>query len=203
MTTNAHEGTEVGLQGLLSNGRWTHAPEGISREGGNIVVTAAKGADAWRITSYGFLFDSEHALIEPFGSKEALEVSFLVDFAAQFDQVGLFIRAAADEWIKTGVEAADGELHVGAVVTHGYSDWSAAPVPEWKGRVVTMRASRDGDAVTIRARVEDEPWRLTRVAYVDPDLTLEAGLYCAAPTRAGLRATFTSYKRGPADVSLH
>src|SRR5690606_41566187 len=45
-----------------------------------------------------------------------------------------------------------------------YSDWSVAPVPGWAGRLVTVRASRAGDAVTVRARVDDEPFRLVRVA---------------------------------------
>ncbi len=191
------------MERLVTSGRWTNPPEGVDVVGDRFVVTAMEGSDAWRHTSYGFVHDSEHALLEPLGSSEAVEVSFLLDFTEQFDQAGVFLRAADDEWIKAGIEASDGELHVGAVVTHGTSDWSVGPVPEWKGRIVTVRASRDGDAVTIRARADDEPYRLVRVAHLDPELTVEAGLFCAAPTRAGLRVTFTSYSRGPADGSLH
>ncbi len=197
------EEVEGGVRALLSRGRWTHPPEGISQEGEHVIVIAREGSDAWRHTSYGFIHDSEHALLEPFGSSEAIEVSFLLDYCEQFDQAGVFLRASEDEWIKAGVEAADGALHVGAVVTHTNSDWSAAPVPEWRGRVVTVRASRDGDAVTIRARADDERWRLVRVAHLRPDLAVEAGIFCAAPTRSGLQVTFTHHQRGPADTSLH
>jgi len=42
-----------------------------------------------------------------------------------------------------------------------------------------------------------------RVAHLDAGAIVEAGLFCAAPTRAGLRVTFTGYRRGPADESLH
>lgn len=201
MTTTDAPG--AGLQDLLDTGRWTHPPESINSDGGRLVVTAVAGSDAWRHTSYGFVHDSEHALLVPFGHCEAVEVSFLLNFDEQFDQAGVFLRAADDEWIKAGVEASDGQVHVGTVVTHGSSDWSVAPVPEWRDRVVTVRASRNGDAVTIRARVDAEPWRLVRVAHFDPDLPMTAGLFCAAPSRAGLSVTFTGYRRCAADDSLH
>ncbi len=203
MATGERGDTVSGLQELLLNGRWTHEPEGVVCEGARLVVTAVEGSDAWRHTSYGFIHDSEHALLEPLGSSEAVEVSFLLDYSEQFDQAGVFLRASADQWIKAGVEAADGAPQVGAVVTHTTSDWSASPVEEWTGLVVTIRASRDGDAVTVRARAGDGPWRLLRVAHLDPDLVVGAGIFCAAPTRANLRVTFTGYSRGPADASLH
>lgn len=203
MTTGEGEAGAAGLHGLLTYGRWTHEPSDVVEDGEHVVVTAEKGSDAWRHTSYGFVHDSEHALLTPLGASEAIEVSFLLDYAEQFDQAGVFLRASEQQWIKAGVEAADGAPQVGAVVTHGTSDWSAAPVPEWAGRIVTIRASRDGDAVTIRARVDNEPWRLVRVAYLNPGADVEAGIFCAAPTRVGLRVTFTAYRRGPADDSLH
>lgn len=203
MTTSDPNGVKDGMGRLVASGRWTHPPEDVDVAGDRVIVTAKKDSDAWRHTSYGFVHDSEHALLEPLSGSESVEVSFLLDYAEQFDQAGVFLRASDEEWIKAGVEAADGAPQVGAVVTHITSDWSAAPVPEWSGRVVTIRASRDGDAVTIRARVDDEPYRLVRVAHLDPDLAVEAGIFCASPTRAGLRVTFTGYRRGPADTSLH
>ncbi|MEO7587473.1 MAG: DUF1349 domain-containing protein [Arachnia sp.] len=203
MTRSGTSGATDGLARLLAAGSWTHPPQSVDAADGRVVVTAVEGSDAWCHTSYGFVHDSEHALLEPFGNAEALEVSFVLDFEEQFDQAGVFLRASEHEWIKAGIEASDGQLQVGAVVTHVQSDWSVAPVPEWGGRVATVRASRDGDAVTIRARVDDEPWRLVRVAHLDPDHPVEAGIFCAAPTRAGLRVTFTGYRRGPADASLH
>ncbi len=203
MTTDERELPASGLSGLLERGRWTHEPAAVAVHQNHLVVTAEEGSDAWRHTSYGFVHDSEHALLEPLGTSQAVEVSFVLDYAEQFDQAGVFLRVSETEWIKAGVEAADGDPQVGAVVTHDTSDWSAAPVPEWAGRNVTIRASRDGDAVIVRARVEAEPWRLVRVAHLVPDLIVEAGVFCAAPTRSGLRVTFTGYRRGPADDSLH
>ncbi len=193
----------MGFDGLLENGRWTTEPVRSDLDGDVLRVEAREGSDAWRTTSYGFVHDTEHALLESFGAEEAVEVSFVLDFTAQFDQAGVFLRVSATEWIKAGVELSDGVPQVGAVVTHGHSDWSVAPVPEWVGRVVTVRASRSGDAVTVRAKAAGEPFRLVRVAHLDPHAEVSAGLFCCAPTRAGFEVAFTGYSRGPADASLH
>lgn len=132
-----------------------------------------------------------------------MEVSFTGDFVAEFDQAGAFVRVSDEEWIKSGVEFADGALQLGAVVTHRFSDWSVAPVPEWAGTHITVRVSRAGDAITVRARSGEEAFRLVRVAHLDPDAPAEAGPLVCAPTRAGLTVRFTSWTLGPADAALH
>ncbi len=193
----------MSLTGLLRNGTWTTPPESAVVVGDELHVTATEGSDAWRHTSYGFVHDTAHALLEPLPAAGAVEVGFRLDYTEQFDQAGLFLRVAEDEWVKAGVEISDGAPQVGAVVTHGHSDWSVAPVTEWAGRRVTVRASREGDAVTVRARVDDEPFRLVRVAYLDPRAPVAAGLYCCAPTRGGLTVRFTGYARTDPDAALH
>jgi regulation of enolase protein 1 (concanavalin A-like superfamily) len=188
---------------LIAAASWTAEPAAWRRTDDGLEVTAVRGSDAWRHTSYGFVHDDAHGLLAPFGARDALEVSFHLDYGDQFDQAGLLLRASPETWVKAGVEVSDGIPQVGAVVTHGRSDWSVAPVPGWSGREVTVRASRDGDAVTVRARVDDEPWGLVRVAPVDPGTQLRAGPYCCAPTRAGLVVRFTSWRRTDPDPALH
>lgn len=192
-----------GLRDLLDVGTWTHEPEAVTLDGDVLRVTAVEGSDAWRTTSYGFVHDSEHALLQPIHGPASVEVSFVLDHTEQFDQAGVFLRVDDRTWIKAGVEFLDGVPQLGAVVTREVSDWSVAPVAEWAGRVVTVRASRDGDAVTVRAWAAGEEPRLVRVAYLDPDAVVSAGLLCAAPTRAGLTVTFTGYRVGEPDGSLH
>jgi regulation of enolase protein 1 (concanavalin A-like superfamily) len=186
-----------------TSGTWTTAPARVEVDADGMRVTAVEGSDAWRVTSYGFVHDTEHALLAPFDQGTAMEVSFLLDFSAQFDQAGIFVEVDDTTWTKAGVERSDGEDGLGAVVTRGMSDWSLAPVPGWHGRIVTIRASRSGDALTVRARVDDEPWRLVRVAPLDPDAAVTAGPLCCAPSRAGLAVLFTAWRTGPADGSLH
>lgn len=186
-----------------SAGRWTHAPVAVSADGTDLLVTAVEGSDAWLTTSYGFVHDDPHALVAPLPCGRAVEVCFTAAFTEQFDQAGVFLAVSETEWIKAGVEFADGAPQLGAVVAHGHSDWSVAPVPEWSGRRVTVRASRAGDAVTVRARCEDGPWRLVRLAHLDPDAVVEAGPFCCAPSRAGLVVRFHSWTITDADAALH
>ncbi|WP_431277691.1 DUF1349 domain-containing protein [Leifsonia poae] len=196
-----------GLSGVTrvawESGHWTTEPVSSEVDGDALVVTAAEGTDAWRTTAYGFIHDTEHALLAPFAVGAAVEVAFTGDFSGDFDQAGAFIRTDDENWIKPGVEFSDGLLQLGAVVTRGVSDWSVAPVPHWAGRRITVRASRSGDAVAIRARVDDEPFALIRLAPLDPDAQVEAGPFLCAPSRAGLTVRFESWTVTEADGSLH
>ena len=166
---------------------WLNPPPQVARDQDDLLVTAAEGS---------------HALLTDFPDGAAAEVTFIADFSAQFDQAGLLIRADAEQWIKAGVESTDGVLQLGAVATRGVSDWSVAPVPEWFGQAVVVRASRKGDALTVRARSGDEPWRLVRIAPLPPG-PLRVGLLCCAPTRAGLIVRFTDLRLVEADLTLH
>ena len=184
-------------------GAWLNPPVAQLIDGPDLVVTAREGSDLWRTTSYGFVHDSGHGLLVDLPDGSAIEVSFVLDFEQQFDQAGVLIRADERAWVKAGVEVSDGSPQVGAVVTRDLSDWSVAPVPQWVGREVTVRASRAGDALTIRARADGDLWRLVRLAPLDPGRTWLAGPFCCAPTRAGLEVRFTRFVIGPADAALH
>jgi regulation of enolase protein 1 (concanavalin A-like superfamily) len=186
-----------------SAGAWTEEPAESVQDGADLLVTAVSGSDAWRHTSYGFVHDDAHALLAPMPIDSAVEVTFDAAFSGQFDQAGVMLRAGAGTWIKAGVELSDGVPQLGAVVTLGKSDWSVRPVPEWHHRPVTVRVSRSGDAVTVRARVDAEPWSLVRVAPFPADAVAAAGPYCCAPTRPGLTVRFRRWAVGPADTALH
>lgn len=184
-------------------GVWTHPPAVTDRRGEDLLVTAIEGSDAWRRTVHGFIRESEHALVAPLHSGRAVEVEFTANFSQQFDQAGLFVRVSTEHWIKAGVEYADGDPQVGAVVTHGRSDWSLAPVPHWAGRRVLVRASWNHGALTIRAARAGEPLRLVRVLPLDDSLTVTAGPYLCAPSRAGLTVPFHAWRHVEADAALH
>ncbi|OKI08322.1 hypothetical protein A6A06_34230 [Streptomyces sp. CB02923] len=191
-----------------STAQWLNPPPQAVREpgapaGGPLVVTAAAGSDFWRRTGYGFVRDTGHALLTAFPADSAVEVSFIAAFDELYDQAGAMVRVDARTWVKAGVEMSDGAPQLGAVVTREWSDWSLAPVPAWAGREVTVRVSRSGDALTVRARREQEPWRMLRLAPLDPDAKAFAGPFCCSPRRAGLKVRFTRFAAGPADTSLH
>ncbi len=185
-----------------NEGSWTREPVSQSQEGALLTVEAAADSDWWRTTSYGFIHDDGHALVKEFPNESAIEVTFVLNYTEQFDQAGIFITADSENWIKAGVEFCDGFPQVGAVVTQKNSDWSVAPVAEWMNKEVTIRVSRSGDAVTVRAGINGD-LRLVRVAPLDPTRTWSAGPMFCAPTRAGLKVTFTKWSEGPADSDLH
>ncbi|CAN2235875.1 DUF1349 domain-containing protein [Candidatus Planktophila dulcis] len=185
-----------------SEGSWTREPVSVNEQGATLAVEAAAESDWWRTTAYGFIHDDGHALLKDFPNESAVEVSFILNYTEQFDQAGIFITSDSKNWIKAGVEYCDGFPQVGAVVTQINSDWSVAPVPEWMNKEVTIRVSRSGDAVTMRAGINGD-LRLVRVAPLDPSLSWSAGPMFCAPTRAGLVVSFTKWAQGEADSELH
>jgi len=188
---------------LWSAGRWTNTPAAVEERAGDLLVTAAAESDAWRHTSYGFVHDTENALIAPFRPGWAMEVEYTAAFSEQFDQAGLFIRARDDVWVKAATEFSDGQLSAGAVVTHGRSDWSLSPASDWRGKRVLIRASWSGGAITIRGGIAGEPLRLLRVLPFEDADSVEAGPLVCAPTRAGLVVPFHAWRVTTADASLH
>ncbi|WP_369243605.1 DUF1349 domain-containing protein [Streptomyces sp. R41] len=186
-----------------SEAAWLNPPLSAELHGDELLVTSRNRSDFWRTTSYGFVRDNGHALLTDLPAGAAVEVTFLAQFEALYDQAGIMIRVDDRTWIKAGVEMTDGAPHLGAVVTRGQSDWSLTPAPGWNGCKITVRASREKDAVTIRARREDEAWQMVRLAPLAPDATASAGPFFCSPQREGLQVQFTRFALGPADISLH
>lgn len=182
---------------------WLNEPPEVMIDGRDLLVTTAHNSDFWRTTSYGFERDTGHALLTPFPGGTAVEVGFVAAFGELYDQAGVMVRVDPRTWLKAGIELAEGVPQLSAVVTDGQSDWSLAPVPEWTGRTVTVRVSRSGDALTVRARAGREPWRTVRLAPLPPSAVAMAGPFCCSPQRAGLNVRFTRFAVGPADAGLH
>jgi hypothetical protein len=187
---------------LWNQGKWLNPPVSVEEKNGSLLVTSAEGSDFWRKTSYGFIHESGHALLFDFPNESAIETSFLVNYDFQFDQAGLMIWHDNANYVKAGVEFADGKPQLGAVVTIENSDWSVAPVENWMGKVVTVRASRSGDALTIRAKCEGD-WQFVRVAPLDPSKTWRAGPLVSSTNRGGLIVEFKSIAFTESDSSLH
>lgn len=189
-----------------NDGRWTREPAETRRDDAALVVTAVEGSDYWRTTHYGFVHDDGHGLLADWAAGTAVEVTFDAStLTALYDQAGILLFAGEEQWVKAGLEVSDGVLHLGAVVTNGVSDWSMAPVPEWAGETVTIRASRGGeavDAVTLRARTATSGWRTLRVAPFTAGAA-QAGPMICAPMRADLEVRFTRWAVTAADGDLH
>jgi len=179
---------------------WLNEPADVRPDGADLLVTTGAETDFWRVTSYGYVNDNGHALLADLPVGSAVEVTYVADLTELYDQAGVLVRVDANTWLKAGTELSDGMTQLSTVVTHGMSDWAQQPVPEWQNRPITLRVSRVGDALTVRARVADEPWRMIRLAPLSPDAVATAGPYCCTPTRAGLTVRFTRFAIHPADT---
>lgn len=185
-------------------GKWLNPPLSAQKEGDFFKITPEKGRDFWKKTLYGFEFEDGAALLEGWDNSTAVEVSFLLSsFTELYDQAGILLYHGPEQWIKFGVEINDGIPQVSAVVTDGYSDWSLAAVPDWVNEEVTLRASIIKDAVIIRARTQNHPWRTIRVARFPYQTGNQAGPYTCSPTREGLEVTFTRWEFTKPDEDLH
>ncbi|MEV0681086.1 DUF1349 domain-containing protein [Actinosynnema sp. NPDC050436] len=152
-------------------------------------VETAPDTDFWRSTHYGFVRDTGHLLGVPLTGDFTLTASFTADYAAQYDQAGIALRVDERNWIKAGVELVDDEFQVSAVVTRDFSDWSV--VPATRPTRVSISATREGDAVTVRYGLGDaEPTTMLRLAYSPPGVGTLAGVAAAAPTGPGFTARF-------------
>ena len=184
---------------------WRNPPPDVQHDGSTIEVTTGPETDFWRTTSYGFVHENGHFLGAALPSERSIEVTFRAAFSHPFDQAGLMLWGSPERWIKTGVELSDGVLFASAVVTLGYSDWSVAALHDVAPDTpITVRASRSGDAVTIRYGIDGaRPERLLRLAYLPPETELLAGPMCCSPSREGLVVRFDPVRVGPPDERLH
>jgi len=184
---------------------WLNPPAAERRDGDVLEVVTGPETDFWRTTAYGFRHDNGHFLGAPFLGEASIEVTFRATFTHAFEHAGLMLYSTPDTWIKAGVELSDGELFASAVVTLGRSDWAVSPLQELSPQTaVTIRASRSGDAVTIRYGLGGAQARqLLRVAYLPPEVPLRAGLLCCSPTSEGLVVRFEPIVVGPCDARLH
>src|SRR4051812_23171803 len=106
-----------------SDATWLNPPLDAKADENALLVTTRPQSDFWRTTSYGFVHDDGHALLTAFPSGSAVEVDFVARLEELYDQAGLMVRVDAQTWIKAGIEISDGFPQLGAVVTHGRSDW--------------------------------------------------------------------------------
>lgn len=170
--------------------QWINPPRQWTADDG-LSMFCDPGTDLWRRTHYGYTFDNAHLFGRTIPGDLRLAVTFSGDYAEQYDQAGAILRIDAENWIKAGVEYVDGGFHLSTVVTREVSDWSVLPLRGTPERV-TIELVREGDAVTIRYGLADEPpAEQVRLAYFPPGSPALAGAMAAAPVGKGFATRFS------------
>ncbi|HWG62768.1 MAG TPA: DUF1349 domain-containing protein [Streptosporangiaceae bacterium] len=169
--------------------QWLNEPASWQREDHVLRVNVDPGTDFWRVTGYGYIRDSGHVYGEVLAGDLDVSVRLRGDYATQYDQAGVMLRADERTWMKTGVEYFEGRRRLSTVLTLGPSSWAVADLPDG-AEDVTLRVSRRGDAVEIRYSTDEAAPELAALVFLPPDTELLAGVMCAAPEGPGFRVSF-------------
>ena len=178
--------------------RWTNEPPVWEERDGALRVTTGLRTDYWSRTFYGFTHANGHFRHTDVTGDFSAEVEVTAAYEALYDQAGLMLRVDDANWLKTGIEFTDGAMHVSTVVTrNGWSDWSQQPVADAARETIRLRLTRHAEALRVQYRLPDGPWRMIRLALLDMGESVEAGMMCCTPERAGLEVTFRGFRVGP------
>lgn len=178
---------------IRTEAAWTNEPAQWETYGESGLTAVARGrTDFWRKTRNGFISDNGHLYGIQVRGDFIMRGKVAGEFSTLYDQAGLMVMLNKRVWIKAGIEYVDGVLYLSSVVTHDYSDWAISR-PLEKGMVWLMM-ERDRDAVVVSASLDGAEYFLVRECTLTSELTLEAGLYLAAPAGNGFRATFEEFE---------
>lgn len=184
--------------------KWFNPPAGSELDQQALRVKTGDKTDFWRKTFYGFQRDSGHFGYVTVSGDFTAEVTIEGQYEALYDQAGLMIRSSESNWIKAGTEYTDGQVCLSVVVTNDNSDWSMQRLGS-PSKDLRLRLTRHGEAVRVQYfRESDGQWQLVRLAYLPPTSSVDVGVMCCSPERAGFEVTFKDFKVGaPIDRRLH
>lgn len=159
--------------------RWTTPPPASPRIGADgLTWTCGPQTDFWRITDGVQSKHDGQALLLPHDGDFSLEATFDAALDAQYDQIGYFLEAHEERWLKLGIEV-DGRPWLSAVHTDGASDWSREP---HEGLPAGLRVERRDGTITSSVK-EQGNWRSFRILHLAGPLRI--GVYSCAPQGPG------------------
>jgi uncharacterized protein len=159
-----------------------------------ITIQSAPKTDFWRLTHYGYTYDSGHFYYQRRADDFLAEVKFCGAYNALYDQAGLMARLDETNWIKCGIEFLDGVQQVSAVVTREFSDWSVGITLPQDRNALWLRLKRQGSTIEIQYALDGTNYQLLRLAYLPTSETLAIGPMCASPTGGGFSTVFENFK---------
>jgi regulation of enolase protein 1 (concanavalin A-like superfamily) len=182
---------------------WFNEPPEWNRQDKSLCVKTGGKTDFWRKTFYGFIRDDGHFLYKKVKGDFTAQITFVGNYRELYDQAGLMIRVDEKNWVKTGIEFTDKEMHLSAVFTREVSDWSVMNLSNYTGEL-TLRLTRHGSAIRIQYLDENKKWRLIRLGYLEMPAECQVGIMCCSPQRAGFEVEFKDFSISePISPQLH
>ncbi|MCC8154901.1 MAG: DUF1349 domain-containing protein [Tannerellaceae bacterium] len=177
----------------LNQMNWFNEPEQWEVKDNKLSMFVTPQSDYWRISHYGFTVDDAPFYYALYGGEFEVKVKIAATYKARFDQAGLMLRTDHENYIKAGVEFADGTFNLSVVVTHYTSDWSVIPLDRTPP-YVWIKAVRRLDAVEVFYSFDDVTYTMMRNAYLKDNHPVMVGVMAASPDGNGFPVTFEQFK---------
>lgn len=133
---------------------WFNEPPSHREDRGVLSVVNGRETDWWNNNFYGFRHLNGHFRGTPVTGDFSLTVTFSAPYTALYDQAGAMVRVDDDNWLKCGVEYADGRRNFSVVNTRDdQSDWSVMPIDGAVDAPVTLRITRHAEALRVERLV--------------------------------------------------
>lgn len=168
---------------------WYNEPDHYRITENKITIHVTPQTDYWRKTHYGFIVDDAPFFYAQQGGEFEMSVTIEADFKTRFDQLGLMVRQNEEHWIKFGIEYVDDHANISAVVTHGHSDWSIIELDTVPSET-HLKLVRKLDAVEMLYKLDQQDYRLFRIAHFPQHTPVMAGIMAASPDGQGFEAKF-------------
>jgi regulation of enolase protein 1 (concanavalin A-like superfamily) len=175
---------------------WRNAPENWRLTNGCLLVVTDMATDFWRETHYGFTRDNGHFFGCDVTGDFTAQLRIRAGYEALYDQAGIMVRLDERNWIKAGIEKADGECLLSSVLTIGRSDWSTGTY-HGDAAEFWMRATVSDGVIRLQVSSDGQRWPLVRLAPFPKATSYLVGPMCCTPHRAGLEVEFSSFLVAP------
>ena len=182
---------------MFTQGSWLNPPQTWSADGAQLRVTTDEKTDFWRKTSYGFVRDSGHFFGTGIDGDFTAQLHVAAQYSALYDQAGMMVRIDEQNWLKCGVEYADGQLLLSTVLTLEKSDWAVSMAPAMP-EGFWLRVTVEKGVIRVQYSTDGERWPLLRLAPFPEASSYRVGPMCCTPERAGLEVVFSQFSCGPA-----
>ncbi len=176
----------------LEKMNWFNEPAVWEIDGKTLIMDVTPYSDYWRISHYGFTVDDAPFYYANYGGEFEAKVKVSGDYKVRFDQAGLMLRIAPENYIKCGIEYVDGKYNLSVVVTHHTSDWSVITLDK-PVEYIWLKAVRRLDAVEIFYSFDDKEYTMMRNAWMQDNTPMQVGVMAACPDGEGFKAKFENF----------
>lgn len=173
--------------------QWFNEPQRWEINNNSLEMFCTPKTDYWRITHYGFTVDDGPFYYSTYGGEFEVKVKITGEYKHRFDQMGLMLRIDEETWVKTGVEFVNNKYNISAVVTNKKSDWSVIEL-DTSPKSIWIKAIRRTDAVEIMYSLDDENYKMMRLAYFPENKPVMVGMTAASPDGEGFNAKFEHFR---------